>query len=219
MKRWKNAKKAVSLLMTGTMMLTLCSCGKGKKAFELSKIAYDNTSMAYEAVEAMGSDIYEAWRLGIYEDDEMSVELLASELSLSEEDIVKGVAAFWVELGGVDSAEEVDVELANSAFSAMEDSLFSYCVSVVNEAYAANGTIEEIQGYLDEAKAKMKELSEDYSDYEHYPNLKGYYTTTNSFFDFCKNPSGSFEQVKTTINDYKNEARDYSNDLDYIFED
>ena len=219
MKRWENAQKAISLLLTGTMVLTLCSCGKDKKAFEISKIAYDNTSMAYEAVEAMGSDIYEAWRLGIYEDDEMSVELLASELSLSEDDIIKGVASFWIELGVVDSAEEVDVELANSAFSAMEDSLFSYCVRIVNEAYAANGTIEEVQGYLDEAKAKMKELSEDYSDYEHYPNLKGYYTTTNSFFDFCKNPSGSFEQVKTTINDYKNEARDYSNDLDYIFED
>ena len=65
----------------------------------------------------------------------------------------------------------------------------------------------------------MKTLSEKYSDYEHYPALKGYYTTTDAFFDFCQNPSGSFEQVKTTINDYRNDCRSYNKDLNYIFED
>lgn len=52
-------------------------------------------------------------------------------------------------------------------------------------------------------------------------HLRGrrYYTSTSSFFEFCQNPTGSFEQVVNTINDYKNEARDYKNDLDYIFED
>ena len=72
---------------------------------------------------------------------------------------------------------------------------------------------------MEEAKAEMKEMSEKYSDYEHYPNLKGYYTTTNAFFAFCQNPTGSFEQVKTTINDYRNDARSYKSDLDYMFED
>lgn len=57
------------------------------------------------------------------------------------------------------------------------------------------------------------------SNYEHYSNLKGYYTTTNAFFEFCQNPTGSFAQVKDTINNYKNDARDYRNDLAYIFED
>ena len=90
---------------------------------------------------------------------------------------------------------------------------------VVSKAYEANGKTDEAQKALNEAKAQMKELSEKYSDYEHYPNLKGYYTTTSSFFDFCQNPTGSFEQVKDTINDYKNEARDYISDLDYIFEE
>ena len=94
-----------------------------------------------------------------------------------------------------------------------------FCVMVVTGAYQANGKVAEAQNALEEAKTQMKELSEEYSDYEHYPNLKGYYTTTNSFFDFCLNPTGSFEQVKTTINDYRNEARDYMNDLDYIFEE
>ena len=65
----------------------------------------------------------------------------------------------------------------------------------------------------------MKDMSLQYSDYEHYPNLKGYYTTTNAFFEFCQNPTGSFEQVKDTINKYRNDARSYRNELAYIFED
>lgn len=219
MKRHKNVKKTVSLLMTGVMALVLCSCGKDEKAFEISKTAYDNINLAYESVEAIGSDVYEAWRLGIYEKDEMSIELLASELSLSEDDITKGIASVLVTVGVSESAEEVDSAIVDKIFSLLEDDMFSLCVEIVKEAYVANGTVEEIKGHLDEAKAQMKELSEDYSDYEHYPNLKGYYTTTSSFFDFCQNPTGSFEQVKTTINDYKNEARNYINDLNYIFED
>ena len=89
---------------------------------------------------------------------------------------------------------------------------------IVANAYKANGKASEAETALEKAKEQMKTLSEKYSDYEHYPNLKGYYTTTSSFFNFCQNPTGSFEQVKTTINDYKNEARDYMSDLDYIFE-
>ena len=102
---------------------------------------------------------------------------------------------------------------------ALEDNFFSFCVSVVSNTYIANGKADEVQTALDAAKAQMKELSEKHSDYEHYPNLKGYYTTTSSFFDYCQNPAGSFEQSKETINDYKNKARDYKSDLDYIFEE
>ena len=208
MEKCKKVKKSVALLLAGAIALMLCSCGKDEKAFEISKTAYDNINLAYESTETIGTDIYEAWRLGIFEKDEMSIDLLASELSLSEDEITKGIALL---LG--DSEEEMDSVAANVIFSFFEDDMFSLCVEIVKNAYVANGTVEEIQGHLDEAKEQMKELSEEYSDYEHYPNLKGYYTTTNSFFDFCQNPTGSFEQVKTTINDYKNEARDYVNDL------
>ena len=86
-------------------------------------------------------------------------------------------------------------------------------------AYIENGKVDEVNALLENAKLQMKELSEKYSDYEYYPSLKEYYTTTRSFFDFCQDPTGSFEQIKGTINDYKNDARDYSNDLKYIFEE
>lgn len=222
-------KKALSLILALVMCLSLCACGgNDKKAFDASKVAYDNIDIAYEITEQFGSDLYEAWRLGIYDKDEIlddGAKYLATELSLSADEIRAGVAYTvatmlgenWDEMSEEDKNKYIDN--ADSFFSAMEDDLFSFCVMTVTGAYTVNGEVEEAQVALDTAKAQMKELSAEYSDYEHYPNLKGYYTTTSSFFDFCNNPTGSFEQVKETINDYKNEARDYISDLDYIFED
>lgn len=219
-------KKVISLLLVMVMCLTLVACGGGeKKAFEASKAAYDNIDIAYEITEQFGSDLYEAWRLGIYEEDEVlddGAAYLATELSLSADEIRAGAvyAIFEDEWDTMSDDEKNEyIDQADMYFTLMEDNLFSFCVMCVSGAYAANGKVEEAQSALDAAKAQMKELSQEYSDYEHYPNLKGYYTTTSSFFDFCNNPSGSFEQVKDTINDYKNDARDYISDLDYIFED
>lgn len=221
-------KRIVSLVLVLAMCISLCACGGNKKAFEASKAAYESITVAYEITDQYGSDIYEAWRLGIYDDEEIlddGVAHLATELNLTEDEIIDGVAYTVAQIMGSDwesiSDEEKDEYRAMSdyAFSIFEDDLFSFCVMAVSNAYIVNGEAEKAQTALEEAKAQMKELSEKYSDYEHYPNLKGYYTTTSSFFDFCQDPEGSFEQVKTTINDYRNEARDYISDLDYIFED
>lgn len=222
-------KKVVALLLVMVMSVSLCACGGksgNKKAFDSSKAAYDNVDVAYEITEKFGEDIYEAWRVGIYDKDEISVEHLASELNLSEEELTEGIVytlmSFTSDVTYEEATEEDKQTLREAAdiyFTMFEEDLFSACVMAVTGAYSANGKIEEAQNALTEAKGQMKELSESYSDYEHYPNLKGYYTTTSSFFDFCKNPTGSFEQVKETINDYRNEARDYISDLDYIFEE
>lgn len=221
-------KKLIALILAALMCVSLTACGGNKKAFEVSKTAYDNVDIAYEISEQFASDLYEAWRLGIYDDEEIldeGVSYLADELSLSEEELKNGIGYVMAEMTGKDwfemsEAEKLKMTKNTTAyFKVMEDDLFSFCVMVVTGAYTANGKVEEAQNALDMAKEQMKELSEKYSDYEHYPNLKGYYTTTSSFFDFCQNPTGSFEQVKETINDYKNEARDYISDLDYIFEE
>lgn len=222
-------KKLISLILATVICLSLSACGGSKKAFEISKSAYDNIDIAYDITEQFGSDLYEAWRMGIYDDDEIlddGVHYLSTELSLTEDEIKDGVAYTINKIMGGSEWEELDDSekqsyrsQADLYFTIFEDDLFSYCVMIVTGAYQVNGKIVEAQAALDAAKEQMKELSDKYSDYEHYPNLKGYYTTTSSFFDFCQNPTGSFEQVKNTINDYKNEARDYISDLDYIFEE
>lgn len=223
-------KKILTFILATSLALSLVACGGGKtkKAFTASQAAYENVNAAYEIVEAFGEDIYEAWRLGIFDDDEIIDEgcsYLAKELNLSQEEIADGVAYSVAAILGNNWDECSDEDkntyraMANSTFKVVEDRLFSWCVEIVSNAYIVNGKVAEAKEYLDTAKGQMKNLSENYSDYEHYPALKGYYTTTSSFFDFCQNPTGSFEQLKTTIENYKSKARDYNADLNYIFED
>ena len=217
-------KKIIALLLVVVMSLSVVACGGNpankETAFDVAKEAYDKVDVAYEITDNFGSDIYEAWRLGIYDDDEIlydGVGHLASELSLSESEIIAGVALVFTDEG--EEPETLTKSTANLYFKYMEDNLFTFCVMVVSSAYEANGKVDEVQAALDSAKDLMKTMSEKYSDYEHHPKLKEYYTTTKSFFAFCQNPDGSFEQVKTTINDYRNDARDCVSDLEYIFED
>lgn len=212
-----------------SVCISLIACSGTKKAFEVSKSAYDSIDIAYDITEQFGSDLYEAWRIGIFEEDELlsdGAHYLSQQLNLSEEDIKKGIGYIYAtSIVGENwdtVAEEDKTKYYNRdsvLFKMKEDELFSTCVWVVIYSYKLNGKVDEVQTALNTAKEQMKELSDKYSDYEHYPNLKGYYTTTSSFFDFCQNPTGSFEQMKNTINDYKNEARDYISDLDYIFEE
>ncbi len=219
-------KKIFCLLLALVMCMSLVACGN--KAFDKSKEAYGEISKAYTIADQMGTDIYEAWRMGIYDDDEIlddGASYLAKELSLSEEEIIEGIVYTYMSMTSDTTYEEADEKtkeegrkFADSYFTVMEDDLFTACVMAVSNAYKANGKVSEAQTALDNAKALMQEMSKKYSDYEHYPNLKEYFTNTSSLFDFCQNPDGSFEQVKDTINDYRNEARDYKSDLDYIFE-
>lgn len=219
-------RRRLAILGALIMVFSLCGCSGGKKAaFSASKEAYDNINSAYVIVDEYGSNLYEAWRLGIYKEDDLSLDFLAKELNMDKEDLKAGVAyLFYEEEWASLTQEEKEEKISNgeSLFDfALElvDSKFSFCVEVVSDTYKANGKVEKVQELLSTAKGQMKMLSEKYSDYEHYPALKGYYTTTNAFFDFCMSPSGSFEQVKTTINDYRNDCRNYEKDLNYIFED
>ena len=244
-------KRAIALFLIVGMCFTLCACGNQEKAFDMSKQAFNDIHSAYEKVEGMSDDVYEAWRIGIatetsslHELDDLS--FLTHNISLSDDDIYRGLAhakfLYNDFLVFADSYISVDTDnidqyvsflrmCDNSDFPSfcdpdtiydfisMFDDGFSGYVYLVIYAYEAKGICAEISTSLDAAKEQMKTMSKDYSDYEHYPNLKGYYTTTQAFFDYCQKPTGSFEQAVTTIENYRNEARDYYYDLEYVFED
>ena len=230
-------KKLFALLLVAAMCFSLVACGSGNKAFEASKLAYDTIDTAYEITSQYGEDIYKVWCLGIDEEDKIldkGIEYLATELSLSEEELKAGVdymvkiflPADWYGLtndtdwlGGYSDCIDIINKDTDNVFKLVEENLFSFCVMLVQSAYIVNGDIEKAQTALDTAKEQMKELSEKYSDYEHYPNLKGCYVTTNTFFEFCQNPACSLKEFETTLNDYKEETSDYISNLDYIFEE
>lgn len=244
-------KKIVVIFLAVVMCFSVTACGDGKKkafedskeaynkiAFEVSKEAYNNINTAYDIVEQFGTNLQEAWRIGIQETSEIrdkGVKYLASELSLTEDEIIKGTAYALLTLRGLETTpEKIDawmddaaefwvahswLEFKDDYFDLSDEDRFAFCVYMLIGVYEANGGIEKINTALNDAEAKMKELSNEYSDYEHYPNLKDYFATVRSFLEFCQNPIGSYEQATTTINDYRNKARDCRSDLDYIFEE
>lgn len=221
-------KKIMACILAVALCISFTACSGGnKKAFKDSKEAYDNINIAYNIVEQMGRDICEAWRMGIFEENEIyndGAKHLASKLSLSEEELELG-AAYTLSIVFGDDWETISEEDKNDllasveySFIVMKDNLYGFCAAIVINSYILNGKVDEAQNALDLAKVQLKDISKNYPDYEHYSVLKGYYTTTSSFFDFCKNPNCSYEQLKETISSYNDEARNYASDLDFIFE-
>lgn len=239
-------KKIFALLLILATTLSLFSCGSSttaddsETAFEVSKTAYENINEAYEEINKFSQDIYTAWNMGTtssdkadidgtytssgyytsytYYDDEDALTAFADELHISKENLESAVAALLGK-SSYDPGSEDDpgdwYMLSHYNYS----SFFSACVDVVTKAYEKNGTSGEIKELLEEARGQMKQLSDNYSDYEYYPNLKEYFTNTTAFFGFCIDPEGSFNQVVDTFNDYRNNARNYYYDLNYVFED
>ena len=215
----KNMKKIIAIILAAVMLLSLAACGGSEDsskqlAFEQSKEAFREITTAYLAINMYSQDIYEAWRIGVNSrkdyDDESNLSDFAYEMHIDEESIKQAVA----ELLFKDSYEYGDWELLPYMY---DGSYFSAWVSVISEAYVCSGDVDKISEHLNNAKALMKQLSDDYSDYEHYPVLKEYFTNTLAFFDFCQNPEGSFEQVVETFNSYRNNAREHFFDLNYVF--
>ena len=223
-------KKIVSILLIVAMSISLCACGNSnKKAYKLSKEAYGNISAAYSIVDALGTDIYEAWQKGIYEESEPNfLEYLSNFTKLSYDELKLGYSAHsygekWEEW----TEEKKDEILSNSAGveasfnldAALTDATFVVAVLSVISAYEETGKTKEAEAFLTSAKSQMKEMSEKFSDYEHYPALKEYYMATSSFLDYCKSPTGAFEEAKNTIGNYRNSARDYQIGLECFLED
>lgn len=201
-----------------------------KKAFDISKMAYENITKAYTIAENFGDDIYDAWYTGIFNTSELYDQggsYLVSELSVTEEELSQGVSYAFITAFGWDwdetdqATKEEYMEASGLHFLAVSlmDDISTFCVECITGTYKVTGKTEEAQLALEEAKTLMKQLAGEYADYEYYPDLKDYYTVTSAFLDFCAEPTGSFDQLRGTLNDYKNEARGYANDLDFIFED
>ena len=231
-------KKIMALLMVVAMCLSLVACSGGnKKAFELSKSAFDNIQEAYEKLDIIGNDILSVWNLGIYSDYELrqwgeGLDLFCNNVSLSRDDVLDGLAYLeWKAENELnyeyykESVREYDdlhfysPHVEDCGLLWRYDNTFSACIDLVVESYRQNGMLAEIESLLSQASQDIKELSENHSDYEHYENVKKYFSAVNTYFNFCSNPSGTLEQAKENINNYNNTANECYNSLYYFFEE
>ena len=220
-------KRLLVCVCTLAMILSLTACGSDKKVFEISKEAFREIECAYSIVDEFGADIYKAWHLAVSEPARIQnegVAFLAADLSLTEDD-VRGGLGYGIAVGEgrewSDLSDEEKEQYKQQSDQFLKDtpneSVLQYTIYAIPFSYIANGKTAEAQTALDSAKSRMREISEKHADYDHYPNLKGYYTTVSSYFEFCQKPTGTFEMMETTVNEYRNDIRDYRYDLEFVF--
>ena len=239
-------KKIISILLVIAICLSFSACAtKNDKAYNLSKDVFSEISAAFEIMEQISGDIISAWTVGIYDTKALGYsdgfELFCNSVSLSEDDIWKGLAYYeyitdeYSEYSNPDftffnldyyieylienkSTFYFNSSYNNSGIIYKYDNVFTGCVMLVIYSYEQNGKIGEVEELLTSAELKIKQLSEKYSDYEHYSSLKEYYSTARSMFSFCQSPTGTLEQAKNNTNNYKNTADTCYNNLYYFFE-
>lgn len=210
--------------------------------FEISKSVDILKQISNDIISAWTIGIYDESTLKHYGD---GFDWLCENVSLSKDDMLDGLAYYksldiqpeYVEilcdpeLGLYNDYYEYYKEAVRKFYDAyfygsyeetgilnVYDKVFSGCVMLVVYSYEANGKLSEIEQSLTSAEAKIKDLSNKHSNYEHYENIKEYYSTARTMYNFCKLPTGTLEQAKSNINDYKNTADSCYNSMYYFFQ-
>lgn len=222
-------KKLLPGILAVVMCISLASCGKSQKdteAFEISKETYSAISQAYALTCEMADDIYDAWRIAIYEKDSVGFDYLSEQLNLSKEDLDEGIVYSILTLAkgsSYETASEEDKQsFRNSGdffFDTFKDNPAWACITVTHYAYVANGMVSTIDVALNEAKDDIKKLEENFPDYEHNASLKTFYTTVSSYLELVKLPEVSYEQFTENMTNYEKEARDCMSGLDFTFKE
>lgn len=193
-----------------------------ENAIKEVKTIYESLSEVYDIVDQFGSDIYEAWRVGIHNKDKFkgsnlngSLEFLASNLFLNYDDVLEGACYSYSAMWGSDWNEKTDEEKQKSRDAIATGTLFYFnqnniyvaCVNCVRYGYLQNGTVDKVMGVIEDVNARLKEIDSNAVGVELKDSVVNLVSVTNAFFEYCQNPTGSFEQSKETINEYRNEAR------------
>lgn len=176
------------------------------KVYKNAKIAYNNLNNVVDDCCDMMDSVYNAWYYAIYENDSSkSVKGFALETNLNEVDVDSVLKAL-----GYTSTYKQDLMIKSADFSTL--------VGLVVLVDTENNKISKIENKLNSVKDTLQTMSNKYSDYEYYPKLKEYYSKASSYYKFVSSPTGSFEQLANTVNDYENNLRTYKEDLQFVFD-
>lgn len=230
-------RRILAIILALALCLSLCACNSTEKmAYELSKSAFSEIQEAYDIIKDIPLDILIAWGFAdLYEDDikdgEHGFDNLCSVVSLSRDEMLDGLAGIANTINdyGIDDIEYFKEEVREfydlyfySRVS--EDGIVNKygasaaCIYVVSEAYQQNGDLPAAEALLNSAQDSILELSEKCPSYEHYSNLKEYFTAVNAYYNFCSNPGGSYNSASDKIDDYADTIEECYNKLYYFFD-
>lgn len=91
------------------------------------------------------------------------------------------------------------------------------CVTVAQGAIILRGDYDTITEKMAEAENILQELTNSYDDYTYYPRLKEYYAAVSSYVEFFTSPTGSFNQLADTVNNFEKTIRTYQSDVGFLF--
>lgn len=169
---------------------------------------------ANELCSKVMDSIYCAWHFAIYEADnyysaQSCFNAFISKTKLDYDEALDALNTILAYIGYSDPTGTEQLAALRT---------FSVAVDIVVQTYYDNGTFDKIDKNLSSAKSLLKSLTNKYADYTGYPTLMLYYSEISSYADFCKSPTGSFNQLQTTISTYETNLRTYKNKLSFIFE-
>ena len=212
-------KKLVLVLLCMVLVFSMIGCDSEAKAkakaesrekaeFECGKKTYDDLVAASELCEDISYAVYGAWYFSIYEYDDYDT-LFRKNAAFSSRVGIWDLEEFLKTSKGIDDERDWVLYLDD----------FNYSVDLVIEYLTANGEIAQLNTLLANAKSELKSMTQKYSDYTYYPALKQFYAQVVSYAEFITKPTGSFRELKSTIENYENEIRTYKADLAFVFED
>lgn len=191
---------------------------------ETVKAVYTALKQAYETVDQHGSDLYEAWRLGIYDKEEFqgsnlngAMKHLQSELFVSYEDLLSGAAytlnekvfgGKWDTITEESKKKNKEAVATGTLFLFCADSIPAACVNTVAGAYLLNGSVEAVQTALELYTEEAELLKQGNDMKKEIEYLEKLYIGIAAYLDFCQSPTGSFNQCAETLTGFRTAVRD-----------
>lgn len=220
-------KKLCAVLMVFVLAFSFVSCGSSQ--YDDAEKTFSNLKTAYDQVNDLSEDVMIAWEIGINNIDSLKgktskysyysyssssytydyvtgLKYFAEQIGVTNDEIYKGVAYStygekYADYVNVNSVSEI-AELYEDIFSKYSNN-FSACIDIVISTYEANGKLAPIDASVIVCRTEMKELVEDYPDCVYLSDLKDYYVNMMAFYDYCKNPTGTYETALETVNAYR----------------
>ncbi len=116
----------------------------------------------------------------------------------------------------LNNSDLFDAYTALHKFGEVEDSAANG-VAVVLMAHNTCGTFDELDDTMSEGLSIIKELSNNYCDDVYAPKLQEYYTAIIVCADFFMNPTGTFDELDSTIKYYKDDITAIQTSLGLLF--
>lgn len=173
-----------------------------KEFSETAQLAYDLIESAESLCKSGMGIISSAWHFGIWDapgcENSTVIEQLSAQIGFE--------VSFIEENGNYDADTLIN---GDGNFGGWE-----FCLMTAENCLSAAGTYTSVDYALDAARDLIREIPEDYANYQ---NLKNYYTKVAAYAAYFENVSGSYNDLIETINEYESNIQEAKEPLLFDF--